>query len=197
MFRSTPAPRSVQRSCISPFGYRAGRVRQIRDGTRSFAVRLPNVEMQLFCARRGACVLLNISAKFWRISRPACREVGYRAGRNSTAIQSIVPAANPTKTVDSSPRRDAPANASERCARRRRASTRARDDDGGATSARERRDERAGRDGRRGGAYMPAALRSSSIFFAAAARRAWISFSSAAFFARSSSGESVFSAEPS
>ena len=80
---------------------------------------------------------------------------------------------------------------------RRRASTRARDDDGGATSARERRDERAGRDGRRGGAYMPAALRSSSIFFAAAARRAWISFSSAAFFARSSSGESVFSAEPS
>ena len=34
----------------------------------------------LVCARRGAGVLLNISAKFWRISSPDRRAVGYRAG---------------------------------------------------------------------------------------------------------------------
>ena len=38
-------------------------------------------KLQFPCAQRGAGVLLNISAKFWRNSRPACRAVGYRAGR--------------------------------------------------------------------------------------------------------------------
>jgi len=42
------------------------------------AVRYPNVEMHFLCAQLGAGVLLNISAKFWRISSPDCRVVGYR-----------------------------------------------------------------------------------------------------------------------
>ena len=37
-------------------------------------------KMQFPYAQRGADVFLNISAKFWRNLRPACRVVGYRAG---------------------------------------------------------------------------------------------------------------------
>ena len=147
--------------------------------------------MRFTCALKGArCPMkvrgVTIYAMFGQTAR-APRFGDSTIGRRD-ARDAIVMISTRSSSVTTRIKRDAS---------RRRASTRARDDDGGATSARERRDERAGRDGRRGGAYMPAALRSSSIFFAAAARRAWISFSSAAFFARSSSGESVFSSEPS
>ena len=40
-------------------------------------------KVQLLRAQRGARVLLNISAKFWRNSRPARRVGGYRAGPTS------------------------------------------------------------------------------------------------------------------
>ena len=77
---ATAARRSIERALKDCSQRQAAHPNAWTALDRSLPVRYPNVYVHFLCVQRGAGVCLNISAKFWQISRFARPVVGYRTG---------------------------------------------------------------------------------------------------------------------